>query len=118
MIADGMVHIYSVVVCGKNKKEVPMKKRDLRKELFETLEALPEYQISLVLAYIKSLKTILQEQEKRIKEEAFMSYLDNVPEEDEELSDAELKRIEESREAAHRGEVMSHQEVKRKIFGK
>ncbi|MGV8119542.1 MAG: hypothetical protein AB2L14_07265 [Candidatus Xenobiia bacterium LiM19] len=95
-----------------------MKKRDVRKELFEALEVLPEYQMSLVLAYIKSLKAILQEQEKRLKEEAFLSYLDNLPEEDEELSEAEVVRIEESRKAAQRGEILSHQDVKKELFGK
>ncbi len=88
-----------------------MEKRDTKKELLEALESLPEYQAALVLAYIHSLKTILAEHEKKLKEEAFMTYLDSLPEEDKELSDECLKHIAESRKAITEGRVSSFREV-------
>ena len=49
-----------------------------------------------------------------MKEEAFLHYPGSFPEEDEELSEAEVMRIEESRKAARRREEMSHLDVKRR----
>jgi len=76
-----------------------------RKELIKILEALPEYQIPLVLTCIQALQKSLEEQEKRLREEAFVAYLDSLPEEDEELSEEGKRRIAEGEKAMREGRV-------------
>ncbi|MDQ7825202.1 MAG: hypothetical protein RDV48_20540 [Candidatus Eremiobacteraeota bacterium] len=92
-----------------------MKKRDTRKELIDALESLPEYQITLVLAYIKSLRAILAEQEKKLRKEAFMAYLHGVPEDDEELTPEDLAAIEEGEKAFREGRTQPWEEVRQEL---
>ena len=78
-----------------------------REKLHELLDALPESKIKAVKRYLESLA-----------DEAFLEALRNAPEDDEPLTEDELRAIEEGREAVKRGETTPLEDVMREFISR
>jgi len=92
-----------------------MKKTDMRKQLMKALEALPEYQIPLILTYIEALQKSIEEETRRIKAEIIFQNMQSAPEEDYDLSIEEQQRIEKGRKQIREGKFHSWEDVAKEL---
>ncbi|MHC9539637.1 MAG: hypothetical protein AB9903_08955 [Vulcanimicrobiota bacterium] len=84
-----------------------MKNPDVRAQILKIIDTIPEYQLHIFLAYIQALQKTIEEDARKMKAEMIIQYMQNVPEEDCELSSEERDSIERAREGVRRGEHQS-----------
>ena len=88
-----------------------MKKLDTKRELYVLIEKIPVKEIPTVKKMIELLMPYLKKHQKSLSDDEYLDYLDSLPEEDEELSDEEMCRIEKSRNDIREGRVHSWEYV-------
>lgn len=86
----------------------------IKKELYHMIDNLPEQELFTAKKFLGYLLSAYS----KITEDEFTSIFENAPEDDEPLTEDEILAVEESKIAIKRGEVISHEAVRREIFGK
>lgn len=93
-----------------------MKKSDIKKEIDVLIDKFPAENMLELKRTIEEMLRKLEESSDKMTPKEYQAWMDSLPEEDEELSEECLRRIEEGKAAGMKGEVVSHQDVKRGAY--
>lgn len=87
-------------------------------KVLELISNLSDKEIGKVETFVKFI--LFEKKAKKTKEEddKFLQYFLNAPEDDEPLTDDDIKALEEADEDIKKGRVISHEAVRKEILGK
>ncbi len=94
-----------------------MDKTDSRQEIIAIINSLPEFEIPIILDYIKAIQKGFEEQTRILKSELKYAYMCSLPEDEElELTTEELANMERNRQAVKEGRFVKWEDIEEEIM--